>query len=125
MESTKTNYECEACGEEIERLQDMIFQTIMSDEKTCACGNPDGANSECERCVLISELTDLKKHIASAKDAIQRSIEHSSMMRDAYSDANGDLDKTAQWHYWMGRMQAQNEILVQFQKQTGKDVWEE
>ncbi len=25
MESTKTNYECEACGEEIERLQDMIF----------------------------------------------------------------------------------------------------
>lgn len=86
----------------------------MSDEKTCACGNPDGANSECERCVLISELTDLKKHIASAKDAIQRSIEHSSMMRDAYSDANGDLDKTAQWHYWMGRMQAQNEILVQW-----------
>ena len=114
-----TNWECERCI--------LISQTKSMEKRISGLEFGIGthkdrirAQVECIECLKsdytksLDALGAINKHIASAKDSIQRSVEYSLMMRDAYANANGDLDKTAQWHYWMGRMQAQNEILVQW-----------
>jgi len=33
-----------------------VGKIISESVKYCACGNPDGANPECERCRLIAEI---------------------------------------------------------------------
>jgi hypothetical protein len=33
---------------------------MSKSSKHCACGNPDGANPECERCRLIAEIDRLR-----------------------------------------------------------------
>ena len=34
----------------------------------CCCGNPEGTNTECERCRLVAEIAFLKRCIKRATD---------------------------------------------------------
>lgn len=64
MSQMKVVYCC-VCGKRSDRGMIQRCRACSGSSKsTCACGNPDGTNVECERCRLIAEIAKLRESLA-------------------------------------------------------------